>query len=150
MSDLILGALLAIIGGAISDEFRAWRERRNERKAIKTSLVDELSEIEMTVKNMHEVWDQTHVFGVKYITDLLSCTSAYDSCRQRLFLIKDTELRKEIIAFYKKLKNTAQKAEGKVGSLDETQESKDEQSGFERSFQEIGAEAKVLREKLEK
>lgn len=149
MSDLILGALLAILGGVVNDEFRAWRERRSELKAIKSSLSDELSEIELTVKNMHEVWEQTHIFGVKYVTDLLTCTSTYDSYRQRFFLIKDTELRKEITAFYKKMKDTVKKAEGKVGSLDETQESKDEQSGFEKSFQDIGVDSKKLREKLE-
>lgn len=68
----------------------------------------------------------------------------------RLFLISDKVFRKEIVEFYKDLKETAKKSEGKVGSLADTQESRDEQTTIEKSFQALCGTAKIIREKLEK
>lgn len=153
MSDfqlLLLGALLAIVGGYVGDEIRAWRERVRELKAIKITLADELGEIEATIKNMHEVWEQTKFFGAKYISELLSGTSAYDGARPRLFLISDDDLRKKLVAFYKKLKDQVKKSEGRVGTLADTEDAKAEQVAFEAAFQILGTEAKHIREKLEK
>ncbi|HEX7724531.1 MAG TPA: hypothetical protein VF438_02225 [Candidatus Paceibacterota bacterium] len=146
---LIAGALLAVIGGAISDSIHAWFERRRELKAIKIVVADELSQIESTVTNMHEVWEQTGVFAAKYVSDILACSSAYESCKPRLFLIKDKDLRKEVISFYKKLKDTVRKSEGKVGSLADTREAKVEQAALETSFQALGTDARTLRDKIE-
>jgi hypothetical protein len=146
---LVIGALLATVGGAINNEIRARMELRREREAIKISVVDELSEVESTIKLMHEVWDQTKTIAVKYVEDLLGSTAAYDHCRPRIFLIKNPELRKEIVAFYKKLKDTAKKSEGKVSSLADTDEAKAEQTAIENSFQTLSSEAKALRGKLE-
>ena len=146
---IIFGALLAILGGYIGDEIRAWRERKRELGAIKVNLIDELSEIEGTVRNMHEVWEQTRFFGEKYVVDLLSNTTTYDAVRPRLFLISDTKLRKKLVAFYKKLKDTVKKSEGKVGSLAETKEAQTQQTTLESSFQSIGTEARSLREEIE-
>ena len=147
---LIFGALLAIIGGAVSDMIHAWMERNRELKAIKIAIIDELSDIEATIKNMHEVWEQTKVFAVKYVDDLLASMSTYDGFRSRLFLMKNKDLRKEVSAFYKKIKDTAKKSEGKVGTLADSDESKREQTAIEASFQALGTEAKSIKEKLEK
>src|SRR3989344_544919 len=100
---LILGAVLAIGGGWISDEIRAWRERDRELKSIKVAIGDELGEIESTINNMHEVWKQAKVLSPSYIVNLLANTTAFDTLRTRLFLIKDKDLRKKVVAFYKKL-----------------------------------------------
>jgi len=153
MNDVILlavGALLAIAGGAAGDEIRAWRERNRERKAIKISIADELKDIETIIGNMHQVWDSAQLFHPSYVTDLLSSTSAFDNLRPRLFLIKDKTLRKDIGDFYKKLKDTARKTDGKIGTLAQTAEATAEQAGFDSSFQAICSEAKGLRERLEK
>lgn len=146
---IIFGALLAIFGGYIGDEIRAWRERGRELHSIKSNLADELSDIDETVKSMHEVWEQTRFFGEKYVTELLSNTSSYDAVRPRLFLIKDKGVRKKLVAFYKKLKDTVKKSEGKVGSLAENQEAQAEQTALETSFQSLGTEAKNLKKELE-
>lgn len=153
MNDLTLlgaGALLAIVGGYVGDEIRAYRERGRERKAIKICIVDELREIETTISNMHQVWETASTFHPSYVTDLIGNTSAFDTHRPRMFLIKDAELRKEISEFYKKLKDTAKKTEGKLGTLAQTDEATNEQRGFDTAFQGIGAESKALRAKLEK
>lgn len=141
-------ALLAICGGAVGDEVRAWRERNRECRSIKVSLADELSEIETTIGNMHQVWESAQLFHPSYVTDLLASTSAYDNLRPRLFLIKDQTLRKEISDFYKKLKDTAHKTEGKIGTLAQTTEATNEQASFDSSFQALASEAKTIRSKL--
>ena len=156
MSDLglvvtgaVLGATLAIVGGYVGDEVRAWRERGRERKSIKICISDELRDIEATIDSMHQVWNSAQLFHPSYVTDLLAGTSAYDNLRPRLFLIKDKDLRKEIGDFYKKLKDTAHKTEGKIGTLAQTTEATTEQAGFDASFQALHGEAKALRSKLE-
>ena len=145
---LIVGAILAIIGGVANDEIRAGRERARELKAIKISLCDELGEIVTTVKNMHEVWEKSKILYPSYISDLASNTTAFDSLRQRLFLISDDALRTQIVAFYKKLKDTAKKSRGKVGTLAQTAEALAEQTGIESDFKTLGAEAKLIQDSL--
>jgi hypothetical protein len=145
---IILGATLAIGGGWISDEIRAARERSRELKAIKIAIGDELSEIDTTIKNMHEVWESAHVLNPSYITDLLSMTASFDCLRPRLFLIKKEELRKKVVAFYKKLKDTAKKSEGKLGTLANTPEATAEQTVIEGWFQSIATTAREIREEL--
>lgn len=152
MSDIALltaGALLAIAGGYIGDEIRAWRERGRERGAIKVCIADELKEIEATINGMHQVWESAQLFHPSYVTDLLSSTSAYDNFRSRMFLIKDKGLRKDIGDFYKKLKDTAHKTEGKIGTLAQTPDATSEQGSFDTSFQTLSTEAKSIRTRLE-
>lgn len=133
MNDIVLlsiGAGLAIVGGAISEEIRAWRGRSRERHAIKVCLADELREVESTIGIMHQVWENAATFHPRFVVDLLDNTSAYDTHRLRLFLIKESELRKEVNDFYKKLKDTAKKAGDKLGTLADTEDAKNEQRGF--------------------
>src|SRR3989339_972550 len=114
---LILGAALAIIGGGLGYEYRARRECSRELKSIKVSIGDELSEIESNIHNMYEVWEKAKTLSPSYLAALLQSTTAFDTLRTRLFLIKDQTLRKKVVAFYKKLKDAIKKHEGKVGSL---------------------------------
>ncbi len=146
---ILLGAALAIGGGWISDEIRACRERSRELKSIKIALSDELGEIETTVHNMHEVWTQAKVLSPTYINDLLSNTTAFDNLRARLFLIKDKDLRKKVVSFYKKLKDLSKKSEGKVGTLADTEESRAEQARFDSEFQALATEAKAIKLELD-
>lgn len=147
---IAFGALLAIVGGWIGDEIRAARMQKRELKSIKTILADELGEIETTLKTMREVWAKSKIFYPTYITDIQSGMSSFESIRQRLFLIDDQDLRKKIVAFYKKLKDTAKKSEGKVGTLANTPVALAEQTGFDTSFQELQTEAGGIKGELEK
>jgi hypothetical protein len=147
---VILGAVLAIGGGWISDEIRAWRERERELKSIKIAIGDELGEIDTTITNMHEVWTQANVLSPTYINDLLANTTAFDNLRTRLFLIEDETLRKKVVVFYKKLKDAAKKSEGKLGTLADTDEARAEQRAFDTEFQSLGTEARGIKKELEK
>lgn len=145
---IILGALIALIGGILGDEFRSWRERGGERKAIKSSICDELTEIESITINMHEVWEKSKILYPSYVADLLGSTSIYESYRTRLFLIEDEKIRKDLVNFYKKLKDLAQKSAGKLGTLAETSEASLEQTNFAGEFKKLGDDATSLKGKL--
>ena len=146
---IIFGAILAIGGGWISDEIRAWRERGRELKSIKIAIGDELGEIETTINNMHQVWTQAGVLSPTYITELLSNTTAFDNLRTRLFLVRDEELRKKVVTFYKNLKDTSKKSEGKLGTLANTSEATAEQGKFDAEFQALCNSAKAIKKELE-
>src|SRR3989344_1660443 len=136
---LIVGALLATGGGYIGYEARTWRERNREKESIYICISDELRGIEATINNMHQVWESANMFNPNHLTDLLASTTAYDSLRGRLFLISDAILRKDIGDFYKKLKDTVKKIDGKLGTLAETPEATAEQKGFDTEFQNIAS-----------
>lgn len=145
---LLAGSLLAVVGGLIGNEIEARRAEQRELSSIKISLSDELEGIKTTINNMHEVWKKTDVLSSSYITDLLSSTGTFDSLHLRLFLIKDQNLRKKIIVFYKNLKDTAEASKGKVGTLDETEKAKKAQASIEEAFQKIGTEAGEIKAEL--
>ncbi|MBP7005760.1 hypothetical protein KBB27_01390 [Patescibacteria group bacterium] len=153
MSDLpsiALGAVLAIAGGAAGDEFRSWRERSHEREAIKIGLSDELEEIATTLKSMHDVWTQAKVLSQSYVSNLISNTTTFDALRTRLFLIKDEKLRKRIVAFYKRMTDTAKKYEGKLGTLATDTAALAEQADIEKEFQAVATEADGIKKELGK
>lgn len=145
---IVLGAVLAIVGGWLGYEIRAKRDDRRELGAMKTTLGDELSSIEGTIRTMHETWTQSQVLYPAYISDLSSSTSSYENLRMRLFLIKDEELRKEIIMFYKKFKDILIKSEGNVGTLAESTEAVAAQTKIHDEFEKLGKDAHELLERL--
>ena len=145
---VILGSILAIGGGWIGDVLRARGERQRELKDIKIVLGDELDSIEKVIKTMHETWTQSNILYPAYISDLSSNTVSFDHLRLRLFLIKDETLRREINTFYKKFKDLLHKSEGKVGTLADTTEAKEEQKKIHDEFEKIGLEAKPIKDKL--
>jgi hypothetical protein len=144
---VIFGAVLAVGGGWISDEIRAWRERSREITSIKTAIAAELGEIVTTVDNMNEVWRQANMLPPAYIPELRSSTTIFDELRKRLFLLQEEDQRK-IVGFYKKFKDVLLKAEGKVGTLAETEEARNEQSAFHNDFNQVGDAAKQLKKDL--
>jgi len=145
---LIIGAVLAIVGGILGDEIRSSRENKRELKSIKTTIGDELGEIEATVTNMHEVWVQAKVLPQNYVANLQGDTTAFDNLRMRLFLIEDENLRKDIISFYKKLKDTCKNSKGKIGTLADTDEARGQQANIDSEFQKLGSGAKSIKERL--
>ena len=149
-SQLVLGAILAIGGGWIGDVLRARGERQRELEDIKIVLRDELGSIEKEIKTMHETWTQSNILYPTYISNLNSNTASFDHLRLRLFLIRDEKLRGEIHAFYKKFKDLLRKSEGKVGTLAETTEAKDEQKKIHDEFEKIRGEAEAIKNKLVK
>lgn len=145
---ILLGAVLAVLGGWIGFEIQANREDGRELKAIKIMLGDELASIDTTIQTMHETWTQSSVLYPSYISDLSSNTTCFDELKLRLFLINDDKLRGEIRTFYKKFKDLLRKSEGKVGTLAETQEAKDEQKKLHDEFEKLGKEAGEIKNKL--
>lgn len=153
MNDALLvlaGAFLAILGGAIGDEIRAIRANARERKSIKICLADELRAVETTLGLMHGTWNTAQMLHPSYVSDLLATMSSYEALRIRLFLISNDQLRKDIGDFYKKLRETARKTKGKIGTLAQTADAIAEQRGFDGEFQALATEARGVRERLER
>lgn len=144
----ILGALFAVVSGAVGSEFAAWRQRCRERSALKTIITDELSEIQKIIEKMHEVWEKSKVLSVSYFHNLSACVSNFDSTRQRLFLIKEEETRTGIISLYRDLKNTIDLNINNVGSLSEDPNSMTEQKDIEEKFVKLGEQAGDWKKKL--
>lgn len=146
---IILGAILAVGGGAANDEISSWRERRRERKAISVSISDELTEIQQVLTKIKNVWEGTHTLIPSYIRDLKSCTSAYDNLRPRLFLIKEDGLRRKITTFYRDLKCSADKDSRKAGSLSKNEDAQNEQQEIADRLIKLLSDAADLQSKLQ-
>ncbi len=146
---VIVGAILAVLGGIAGDIFSAWRERKREEKSIKICIRDELAEIETITTKMNEVWTTAHVLPDKYVQELLDSTTNYDKLRIRLFLIKEDKTRKDINSFYKTLKTACRTQSDKVGSLSDDPEAQKRQEEANNTFQNLASSAKELQEKLQ-
>jgi hypothetical protein len=145
---IIVGALSAIIGGAVADEIRARVDRKRQRDAIKISISDELSEIEAGMKNMLEVWNKSKMLHSSYAGDLSKSTTTYDECKINLHLIDDVTLRKDIVSFYKKLRDLVARSRGKIGTLAQTIDAIAEQTTFSAEFKQLGENATGLISRL--
>lgn len=151
MNDLwgiLLGAILAVGGGAANDEIASIRERRRERRAISISISDELTEITQILDKIKTVWEATHALIPSYIKDLKSCTSAYDALRQRLFLIKNEDTRKSITTFYRDLKSAVNSDMRKAGTLSKNEDAQKEQQEIANKFIGFISEANTIKGKL--
>lgn len=145
---VIVGAIITVLTGAIGSEYAAWRERSRELKAIKSSIVDELTEQQAIIGNMKEVWEKTKTLIPSYIWDLKSCSATFDGIRQRLFLIKDNKLRNKIISYYKDLKSTIQVEGKRAGSLSKSDKSQNEQKEIADKFIALSDKAKEIQNEL--
>lgn len=145
---LIAGAFLAILGGAFVEWLRIKMERKQELDCIKISLKDELDEIKINIDNLREFWNKSGVAHKAYIEDLSKNTSAYENYRSRLFLFKDSDLRRKITIFYKKLKKMVQESMEKAGTLEDTPDAKNEQEKIKNDFVSLGAEAQEIKNEL--
>ncbi len=145
---IVFGAFLAVGGGAANDEFASWRSRRRERKAISISISDELTEILQILSNIKTVWEATRTLVPSHLKDLKTCTSTYDGLRQRLFLIKNEKLRKEITAFYRDLKSAVNSNAHKAGSLSKNETAQKEQEEIANKFIGFISRAENIQSKL--
>ena len=145
---LIIGALLAISGGAVIEWLKLRMEKRQELKFLKISFVDELHEICSIIEKLSETWERSSMVHKAYIDELSDNMSAFGHHRNRIFLFKKTTVRRELITFYKKLKEAIKDCEGKVGSLAETPEAKSEQEAVKNKFCTLKTEAETLEGKL--
>ena len=113
----IFGAFLAIIGGFFAVVFRLRIETKQEINHIKTSLIDELHEICNIIGKLNETYTITNIISNTYLNDLSKNTESFNYLKQRLFLIKKANLRRDIMSFYKILDKNISDSINKVGKL---------------------------------
>lgn len=148
LQSLIVGALLAVIGGVAGEWLRMLLEKYQERKFIKIGLSDELDEIFSTINRLKETYDKTGLAHKSYLADLTN-VEAYNHHRRRLFLLKGKDFRHKIVAFYKRLNDCIKDSEDKVGTLADTAESKTEQKEIVTKLYEFAKEAKDIKSTLD-
>lgn len=148
--NVILGAVLAIVSGAASSWITNLWQKREERKNLKIMLSDDLTEVITIISNMNEVWDKTKELFPAYLYDLESCMPTCRDNRMQLTLLKDEELRNDILTFYRDFQGTIQSNAKKAGNLAETSESQSEQKEIAEKIAELGKRAQDLKIRLKK
>ncbi|MEJ0056267.1 MAG: hypothetical protein WDN75_11775 [Bacteroidota bacterium] len=115
----LAGAILSIIGGFAALYFRARLDKKQEINYIKIGLTDELREICSIIGKLNETHNTTHTLPNLYLNDLKRNTESFSFHKQKLFLISSSELRREIVAFYKSLDEIISESINRVGTLGE-------------------------------
>ncbi|MBN8697409.1 MAG: hypothetical protein J0L87_12835 [Bacteroidetes bacterium] len=144
----VLGALFAVVGGGVGKKIEMWLNLRQERSFIKKGLIDELDEIITVIGKLKETFEQTSQTPKSYIIDLKSNIEAYNHHRHRLFVLQGDDLRHKIIQFYRKLKDSLEDAEGKVGTLATSPQAKQQQKDIVSKMEKFEQDAKELKKLL--
>jgi hypothetical protein len=100
---IVIGAFLAIIGGYFGVIIRVRVEKQDEINFIKVCLIDELNDVCNAYKNIEDTFKKSSVVYAPDLNKLRNYTSNYQAYRQRIYLIDNEELRKEIRTFYQTL-----------------------------------------------
>lgn len=145
----LLGGLLSIMGGFGAVVLRGRTERKNEINYIKISLTDELHEICSILEKLEETYKTTHIVSNKYLNELSVSDDSLHSFKERLFVIKNEKLRKEITSYYKLLSETITESKNKVGTLGEAPGG-NEHDPIVSKFADVKAKALGLSESLKK
>lgn len=117
----IIGGVLTILGGFIATIVNSRVLKKSEIEYIKIGLIDELHEICSIIGKMKDTYKTTHIVSNSYLNDLQKNTDSFKYHKQRLFLIRKENLRREIVQFYKDLEENISESINKVGKLGEAQ-----------------------------
>ena len=145
----LVGAMLSILGGFAAVFIRARLEKKQEIEYIKIGLKDELYEICSIIDHLTETYTRTQVLSNTYLNNLSKNTEAFTQYKQRLFLINNETLRRQIVAFYKKLNEVISESVNKVGTLGENP-SGAEHEKIVSKFTSIATEARTIGSDLDK
>jgi len=103
MGKIILGAVLAVFGGIITQIIMVkWADKRTIN-TLKILLVDIIDQINQVIDNLKLAYDKTNIAWFDYLTQLTSIKAIFDRNREWLCRIKDDELRKEINEYFDKI-----------------------------------------------
>lgn len=121
ISLLIMGGILTIFGGFLANLIKLRLENKQEVKCIKISLIDEVTELSKIISRMLETQKTAKNLNKNYLDELLENIEAFNSHKNRLFLISDKKTRDDLRQFYKKLVAETKKSlnSSVVGTLNE-------------------------------
>ena len=114
---LLLGGILSVFGGYFGVIIRIQLENRQEIDFIKICLIDELEDIENAYKEILKKFTQSSIVTKEDLNGLLRYTDSYERTQNRIYLIRDKKLRKNINDFYRKIPNTIKNAEQQIIQL---------------------------------
>jgi hypothetical protein len=145
---ILLGAGLAIIGGIIGKFIAVFVDEWRERKFIKQSIADELSEIGTIIEKFKETYESTNQLVPKYLEQLTANTESYTAARGRLFLIIINSRRSSIKSFYRELQRAIDDNNGKLGSLGSPAGKTQEMNDVMKRFTDLKDTAKEIHKSL--
>lgn len=103
MGKIILGAVLAVFGGIVTQVIMVkWADKRTIH-TLKILLLDIIDQINQVIDNLKLAYDKTNIVWFDYLTQLSSIKIIFDRNREWLVKIKDDELRREINEYFDKI-----------------------------------------------
>jgi hypothetical protein len=123
---LIVGGILAMIGGVITEYLKFNLEDKRKIRALRTLILDEINSVLANIDTILEIYRTRSEIMVIHIEKFKELWQSYEGIRGELFLVKDEDLRKEIIKFYSSLKTLVKESEDLLGKIPQTEQEKNE------------------------
>jgi len=117
VASLLLGGLLAIVGGFFGEFIRVKFKKKEEIDFIKVCLIDELTEMCVLIENITATFKKSSVVYLADLNKLRNSISNYTTHKQRIYLIGDENIRKEIRKFYSTFQEAIADASTQINSL---------------------------------
>lgn len=103
MGGIILGAVLAVFGGIITQVIMVkWGDKRTI-ESLKILLLDLIDQMSQIIENLKLAYDKTNIVGFEYLMQLNNVRAIFDRNREWLIKITDSELREEIYEYFDKI-----------------------------------------------
>lgn len=123
---LIIGGLLATIGGVITELLKFRFEDNRRTRALDTLILDEINSVLDNINTILEIHRTRSEIMVIHIEKFKELWQSYEGIRGELFLIKNEELRREIAKFYSNLKTLVKESEDLLGKIPTTDQEKND------------------------
>ena len=123
---LIVGGILAMIGGVITEYLKFHLEDKRKIRALRTLILDEVNSVLVNIDTILEIHRTRSEIMVIHIEKFKELWQSYEGIRGELFLVKDEDLRKEITKFYSSLKTLVKESEDLLGKIPQTEQEKNE------------------------
>ncbi len=123
---LIVGGILAMIGGVITEYLKFRLEDKRRIRALRTLILDEVSSVLANIDTILEIHRTRAEIMVVHVEKFKELWQSYEGIRGELFLIQGEELRKEITKFYSDLKTLVKESEDLLGKIPQTEQEKNE------------------------
>lgn len=123
---LIVGGVLAMIGGVIAECLKFYLEDKRKTRALRTLILDEINSVLDNIDAILEIHRTSSIIMPIHIEKFKELRQSYEGIRGELFLIKDEGLRKEITKFYSSLKTIVKESEDLLGQIPQTEQAKNE------------------------
>jgi hypothetical protein len=115
---ILFGAIIALSSSIIIECLKIRINKKQEVDFFKATLLEDISEICELIHDMRETFRKTQTLSNEYLNELLAIENKFSSSRHdKLYLIKDDNLRYEIKTLFKNLNTKIKESANRVNSL---------------------------------